>query len=107
VKSTFVRAGLERRAATESVLDICFDRKLMAMVDSVVVRSDQPNDHFLDTVLTNMDGHLLDDTSGQTRRGRAAAGYVPELFAETGKSRRPPALDAACMRRTCGECGVR
>ncbi len=64
MKNTFVRAGSERRAATESVLDICFvDRKLTAMVDSVVVRSDQPDDHFLDTLLTNMDGHLLVTTT--------------------------------------------
>ena len=104
VKSTFVRAGSEHRAATESVLDICFvDRKLMALVDSVVVRSDQPGDHFLDTLLTNMDGHLLVTTTAMIPVGGRDEDAPRPVTSRSYLPKRVKVGDLPhWMRRACG-----
>ena len=105
VDCTFWRPQSAHRGASSSVPDLCFvDAAMAKMVTSVVVRADQQGDHFLDSVLSNLDGHRLVTTTVVVPVGRHEDAPVPALAA--GLRWLPKGVKMRdiphWMRRACG-----
>ena len=71
VDCTFWRPQSAHRCASISAPDLCFvDAAFAEMLTSVVVRADRQGVHFLDPVLSNLDGHRLVTTTALVPVGR-------------------------------------